>query len=307
MHVSGTPVNVHGHCTGTCLSFSCLSRIICCSLFCLLEMTSPVRDLGTQVIVESEEEGVLDQLLRETDPEGVSAHRQERSPTPVVDVEEQRVDTERTNKKREDWLKTQTWRGTSDINRKFMQTLGKEMKLEALSFDTKLEFGQVRSIRESHVQDIVQSLIFRPPLTKIRITAWENAVDRRVYVIAGQHILRALVRVKQQREAEGLPLERWNTHVDVDLLRFETPLEDRRTIAGAINATTRLSRSTTITECLKLINIMQTDPNTDMNEKIIRAVEQCGLNAPGSTPVCFCVTCCCGKEHNAACCVVFIM
>ena len=56
-------------------------------------MTSPVRDLGTQVIVESEEEGVLDQLLRESDPEGVRAACQERSPTPLVDVEEQRVDT----------------------------------------------------------------------------------------------------------------------------------------------------------------------------------------------------------------------
>ena len=75
--------------------------------------------------------------------------------------------------------------------------------------------------------------------------------------------------------------------MDVDVLKFETPLDERRTLAGALNASTRLHRTTSISECLRLLKTMDDEPVGDIDDKIVRAVEQSGLNLIGSTPVCF--------------------
>ena len=45
-------------------------------------------------------------------------------------------------------------------------------------------------------------------------------------------------------------MQRWHTHVDADVLKFETPLWQRQLVAVASNASTRLHRTTSIAECL---------------------------------------------------------
>ena len=89
-------------------------------------------------------------------------------------------------------------------------------------------------------------------------------------------------------------MQRWHTHVAADVLRFETPLAQRQLVAGASNASTPLHRTTStplhrttsIAECLRQVLKLESEPDLAVHDRILRAVEQCGLNVTGTSPVC---------------------
>ena len=113
-----------------------------------------------------------------------------------------------------------------------------------------MEFGQTRMLNEKHMLNLMESLQERPPLCNLKLTVWENSAERKYYVLAGQHLAKALMKLREDREKNGLQLARWQKFVTADIMKFDTPLEDRRIIAGAQNASTRLHRTTTVAECL---------------------------------------------------------
>ena len=246
-------------------------------------------DLGTEEIIESDNASINSSLLRVSE-EMRGGQRRERSPTPVVEhARESGEDVAASDEEeqRELALKKRKWSGTESINRRWFAALSRATPVDNLSFDVNLEHGQTRPLKESHVTELVASLLMRPPMHRLKVTAWENTRDRRLYVLAGQHLTKAVRKIKADRESQGLALEAWMREMDVDVLKFETPLDERRTVAGALNASTRLHRTTSISECLQLLKVMDADPVGDVSDKIVRAVEQSGLNPIGSTPVCF--------------------
>ena len=83
--------------------------------------------------------------------------------------------------------------------------------------------------------------------------------------------------------------------VNAVIMKPETPLHHGRTVAGASNASARLQRTTGITECIRQILALESDPDLSQTDRILTAVENCGLNAPSSSPVC-----CCFLSVNAA-------
>ena len=110
-------------------------------------------------------------------------------------------------------------------------------------------------------------------------------------MLAGQHLTRAILKVKDNRQKQGMPIDKWMTHVYADVLKFETPLDDRRLIAGAQNASTKIFRVTSVSECLQN---MWADSQAagkiktfqDLQDFILRHVEQAGLNVHEAGPVC---------------------
>lgn len=157
--------------------------------------------------------------------------------------------------------------------------------MERLAWDLRCEHGQTQPVDEAHVNNLVESLKVRPPTAPIRVTAWRNEADGKLYLLSGQHLTKAVSKLRQEREQQGLQLEHWHKVVEADILKFETPLWQRQIAAGASNASTRLHRGASLTECLRLILKMEGDKSLQLSEKICRAVEQCGLNAPNATAV----------------------
>ena len=120
----------------------------------------------------------------------------------------------------------------------------------------------------------------------LRVSLWENTADRKFYFLSGQHIGRAVKKIRDERESQGLGVQRWHTRVAADVLRFDTPLAQRQLVAGASNASTRLHRTTSIAECLRQVLKLESEPDLAVHDRILRAVEQCGLNVTGTSPVC---------------------
>ena len=118
--------------------------------------------MGTEEIYESDQ--TLNSLLREAvrphhpehageDP--VIMHTEDAEPAVVakpvdIDSDEERV--------RETQLRKRTWRGTEDINKRYFAAMNKELPLEKIAFDTRMEFGQTRMLNEKHVLNLMDSL-----------------------------------------------------------------------------------------------------------------------------------------------------
>ena len=239
-------------------------------------------DLGTEAIVESGAETGGEtperRRVREREEEEHSADE-----AAVAASADEAVGATQTQQ--EASLKKRKWRGTDDINRVWFKSVGTDVELDRLSWDLKQEFGQTRPLDDQHVQKLCESLRSRPPTAPIRCTLWENVTERRLYILAGQHICRAVAKVRDERLQQGLRLERWHQVVNADIMKADTPIQHRRTIAGASNASARLQRTTGITECIKQILRLETGPDMNINDRILTAVENCGLNAASSTPV----------------------
>ena len=97
---------------------------------------------------------------------------------------------------------------------------------------------------------------------------------------------RAVLFLKDERERKGLTVPYWMNYVKADILRHDTPIEARQLVAGALNASARVQKSSSVSDVLRLIR--RDDPHMakDMSERIVQAVEACGLNSPNSSPVC---------------------
>jgi hypothetical protein len=183
-------------------------------------------------------------------------------------------------------LKKRKWQGTEEVQRKWLTSTNKEIELDRCAWDLQCQFGQTRALDEAHVSRLKASLEERPPTAPLRVTLWENTADRKFYFLSGQHIGRAVKKIREAREAQGLGVQRWHTHVAADVLRFETPVAQRQLVAGASNASTRLHRTTSIAECLRQVLKLECEPDLAVHDRILRAVEQCGLNVIGTSPVC---------------------
>ena len=106
------------------------------------------------------------------------------------------------------------------------------MALDRLAWDLRLEFGQSRRVDGKHVQRLMSSLQLRPPKEPIKITCWENEADCKLYILARQHLCRAVQRIREDRLSQGLQLDSWQRTVWADILRFDTPIDVCRVVAG---------------------------------------------------------------------------
>ena len=182
-------------------------------------------------------------------------------------------------------FKKRPWEGTTNINTKWFSSIGKELPVERLGWDHNLQHGQSRTLDDVHVAELMNSLTLRPPREALKVTVWQNDADRKYYLMAGQHLARAIQRLKEERLSKGLKLEKWMTVVRADVLKFNTPIDVRRTVAGQENASTKLARVTTVSECVRLFLMDESD--NPLHDRIVKAVEQAGLNVGTVTPVCF--------------------
>ena len=151
----------------------------------------------------------------------------ERSPTPVMlHARESGVDVAASDEQeqRELALKQLKWSGTEIINRRWFAALSRTIPVDNISFDVNLEHGQTKPLKDSHVTELVASLLMRPPMHHLKVTAWENTWDRRLYVLAGQHVTKVVREIKADRESRVLALETGMREMDVDVLKFETVL-----------------------------------------------------------------------------------
>jgi hypothetical protein len=239
-------------------------------------------DLGTEPIFESTSESGGDE------PAGPPAERAAaRRPADEADVGTESGGEEMTaTQAAEGALKRRKWTGTEEVQRKWLISTAKDIELDRCAWDLQLCHGQTRALDEGHVARLKASLEERPPTAPVRVCLWENSADRKFYFLSGQHIGRAVKKIREDRETQGLGLQRWHTHVCADVLKFETPLWQRQLMAGASNASTRLHRSTTIAECLRQVVKLEADPELAVHDRILRAVVQCGLNVTGTSPVC---------------------
>ena len=177
------------------------------------------------------------------------------------------------------------WRGTGAVNAKCFESHGKLVSLKELAWDLKRQYGQSRTVKDEHVKALVNSLTLRPPRGPVAVTTWFNESDRRHYVLAGQHIARAVCKIAESRQAQGLELADWHRFVKADVLKYDTSLEDRALVCGADNASSRVVRQTKVSECL---TAMFEDPSsrTDLTAAIVKHVEFSGLNFDQDNPVC---------------------
>ena len=159
------------------------------------------------------------------------------------------------------------------------------MNVDRLAWDIRLEHGQSRTIDDDHVEHLVNSLYLRPPREPVRVTLWENEVDKKFYILSGQHLCRAVQRVREERLQQGMKLDHWHKMVRADILKFNTPHDIRRIVAGAENASTKVMRVTTVSECLRMF--MADNSNDSLSDRILRAVQQSGLSISEVSPVCF--------------------
>lgn len=118
----------------------------------------------------------------------------------------------------------------------------------------------------------------------MKCTVWVCEADGRFYILSGQHLVMAIKRIRDKRHADNLPLFSWHKTVRADVLRFETPIADRRTVSGAENASARVTRQTSITECLANLLEGGPVPEEELNSRIAQAIEDSGLNVDKDNP-----------------------
>ena len=95
----------------------------------------------------------------------------------------------------------------------------------------------------AHIERIMESLKLHPPREPLKLSAWQNDANQRLYVLSGQHLAKALARLREQCMQQGLSVEHWLEVARVDILRFNTPLAGRKQVSGADNAlSTRVQR-----------------------------------------------------------------
>ena len=289
--------NGFGHALCACLHF--FSHITAVALYFLVTYFLALGvlwkkmpdDLGTEAIFEDSDRSGGERAVDTTQERVAYREALERDVTPPLpDVEPEEVE-HAASVQADAQLKKRTWLGTAVANQKWLQFVSKTIPIDKLSFDVNKEHGQTRGIDEAHVAALAQSLTERPPTDCVKVTVWDNHSGRRMYVLAGQHLTRAILKVKDNRQKQGMPIDKWMTHVYADVLKFETPLDDRRLIAGAQNASTKIFRVTSVSECLQNMwadsqaagNIKTAQ---DMQDFILRHVEQAGLNVHEAGPVC---------------------
>ena len=176
-------------------------------------------------------------------------------------------------------LKQARWATTDEINRQHFSAVGKEIPLEQLAWDTKREFGQLRLLDQAHVEKIQASLEIRPPREPIKVTTWHNEADRRMYLLAGQHVARAVWLARLKLEEGGYTLPKWCQVVRADVLAYSAPRSVRELVCGADNANSRVIRVTRVSECMQTLLMMKKqEPAAEVHKLVQKAVEHCGLN-----------------------------
>ena len=238
-------------------------------------------DLGTEVIHEDPETSE-DELRRAA----AEVHDPSSAHSGVETKDEESAQSQGEQAAPEDIadLKKRQWAGTGAINTKWFGAIGRELSVDRLAWDLKLQHGQSRLVDDTHVEQLVNSLTIRPPREPIKVSVWENDVDKKFYIMSGQHLARAVQRIREDREKNGLKLEHWHRFVRADVMKYRTPVDIRRTLAGAENASTKVMRVTTVSECLR--NFLHDTSRNSLSDKILNAVEQSGLNVVDSSPVC---------------------
>ena len=94
------------------------------------------------------------------------------------------------------------WSSLKDINSQWFSAIGKEVAMDKLAWDSRVEFGQARPLDDQHVLKIVESMRLRPPREPIKVTLWENQADKKYYILSGQHVSKAVFKIREERERE---------------------------------------------------------------------------------------------------------
>ena len=80
----------------------------------------------------------------------------------------------------------------------------KNIELDPCAWDLQCQYGQTRSLDEGHMAWLKASLEERPLTAPLRVSLWENTADRKHYFLSGQHIGRAVKKIREERESRGL-------------------------------------------------------------------------------------------------------
>lgn len=210
-------------------------------------------------------------------------------PVPVaeaVDEAEAPDSPEEQMRRQEMELKKRNWIGTEKIDHNKYSALSRAIDMTKRGWDLKLEMGQCRIFDEAHGATLVDSVRTRPPTAPIRVTVCDRVVDHKYYAMSGQHIAKAGCKLRHERETAGLKLENWHRCVIADIFSPDCPFRECRIVSGSQNTSSRIQRTTSVSECVRMILRLEADAMESLSDRILLTVEQCGVNAHGTTLVC---------------------
>ena len=158
-------------------------------------------DLGTDPIFEgSSESGGDEPPARQ--PTGEAVARRPAAPPEDADAGmESGGDDPSATQAQEVGLKKRKWQGTEEVQRKWLTATNKDIELDRCAWDLQCQYGQTRALGESHVARLKASLEERPPTAPLRVSLWENTADRKYYFLNGQHIWRAVKKIREERKS----------------------------------------------------------------------------------------------------------
>lgn len=187
-------------------------------------------------------------------------------------------------RKRKASEKQRQWTSLAGIQETYFEATSKLMPLDRLAWDVNLEHGQSRTVDDAHVEQLVASLTRNPPLEPVTVTLWNHEGENKMYILSGQHVCKALQRVRDERMTQALPIPDWQQLVKAHILKYATPLDVRRTVSGADNAAARMVRQTSVHEVMA--SILGDKSRDDVNTKIQNHLEFHGMLEPDTQPVC---------------------
>jgi len=111
----------------------------------------------------------------------------------------------------------------------------KLVKVTELNWDREAKLGQTRCLDDDEVELKIKSLTQNPPDVPVMVTVWPNE-DGQLFVISGQHVSMAALKIYQDYLRRSVPAPKWCRHVNAETMKHEMPLEDRENYAGDKNA-----------------------------------------------------------------------
>ena len=134
-----------------------------------------MEDLGTEVSVEEEEEDELQRAAARQhgtaleDPESGAGGEGGAESSGGAGARAGAAESEPETEVDDSALKKKGWVGTGAMG-KWFAAVGKDIPIDRVGWDLKLEFGQARAVDDTHVDQLVNSLILRPPREPVKIT-----------------------------------------------------------------------------------------------------------------------------------------
>ena len=177
-----------------------------------------------------------------------------------------------------------------------------EVPVEDLLFDEDAREGQIRVLEADSLEKRVQSFRTVEPQTLIDVCLWEadaagveflqctwvanhsfSSPGSKKVVIAGQHSVKALMILRDERIKDNKDIKPWMQKVKARVLQYDTPVDVRRQVAGDNQFIQRNVNDVKISDWCRLF--LESDANLSFMQRLAQAVRQAGYDRP-PTPVC---------------------